>query len=167
MNTTQGFQFFLPKYPWIPLKSSKNQWNPGHKIKKICVVFIEIPLWWYLGQEYSCALCVLILFLQTYCIYESRQEFGTWFGGSNATFLRRSKWSLKSHTCSIGEFNRTIFFFNIAYFTCFFFNKKSTCFSCFFPVFAKKVLFLILKDHFFWFCDCFLKVFKTIFFWSL
>ena len=53
MNTTQGFQFILPKYPWIPLKPSKNQWNPGHKIKKICVVYIEIPLWWYFGQKYS------------------------------------------------------------------------------------------------------------------
>ena len=59
MNTTQGFQFILPKYPWIPLKSSKNQWNPGHKIKKICVVSIEIPLWWYFGQKCSCSHCIL------------------------------------------------------------------------------------------------------------
>ena len=27
-----------------------SQWNPGHKIKKICAVSLEIPLWWFLCQ---------------------------------------------------------------------------------------------------------------------
>ena len=51
---TKVFNFLLPKnireYPW---NHQKNQWNPGHKIKKICVVYHEILLWWYFGQEYS------------------------------------------------------------------------------------------------------------------
>ena len=34
-------------------KWPNNQWNPGHKIKKICAVSIEILLWWYFGQKYS------------------------------------------------------------------------------------------------------------------
>ena len=27
------------------------QWNPGHKIKKICVVFIEIQHWWFFAKN--------------------------------------------------------------------------------------------------------------------
>ena len=27
------------------------QWNPGHKIKKICAVFIEIPHWWFFAKN--------------------------------------------------------------------------------------------------------------------
>ena len=40
----------IREYPW---NDQKNQWNPGRKIKKICVVYIEILLWWYFAQEYS------------------------------------------------------------------------------------------------------------------
>ena len=45
----KNFREYHPKWP-------NNTWNPGHKIKKICAVYIEILLWWYFGQEYS--LCI-------------------------------------------------------------------------------------------------------------
>ena len=60
-----GFNVFLIfRISWIPPKvfkfsckifvnTTKNEWNPGHKIKKIRAVYIEIPLWWYFGQKYS------------------------------------------------------------------------------------------------------------------
>ena len=41
----------IREYHW---NHQKYQWIPGHKIKKICVVFIEIPLWWYFCQKCSC-----------------------------------------------------------------------------------------------------------------
>ena len=31
------------------------QWNPGHKIKKICAVFIEIPHWWFFAKNTAAA----------------------------------------------------------------------------------------------------------------
>ena len=34
MNTTQGFQFFMRKYPWIPLNSSKISMNTRSQNKK-------------------------------------------------------------------------------------------------------------------------------------
>ena len=44
---TKVFKFLLAinirEYPW---NHQKNQWNPCHKIKKICVVYHEILLWW-------------------------------------------------------------------------------------------------------------------------
>ena len=46
----------IREYHW---KHQKYQWIPGHKIKKICVVSIEIPLWWYFGQKCSCSHCIL------------------------------------------------------------------------------------------------------------
>ena len=49
------FQFFLPPFSCIPPKIiKKNQWNPGHKNKKIWVVYHEIQHWWYLGQIVFC-----------------------------------------------------------------------------------------------------------------
>ena len=56
------FQFFLPSFSWISTKIiKKNQWNPGHKNKKIWVVYHEIQHWWYLGQ-------ILISFTNQYNI---------------------------------------------------------------------------------------------------
>ena len=54
------FQIFLPKnIREYHQKGPNKQWNPGHKIKKICVVSIEIPLWWYFCQKCSCSHCIL------------------------------------------------------------------------------------------------------------
>ena len=65
---TEKFQFFFSEFHEYHLwfsnfvaknireyhqKWPNNQWNPGHKIKKICAVSIEILLWWYFGQKYS------------------------------------------------------------------------------------------------------------------
>ena len=70
----ERFQFFLCQVSWIPPKvfnfscqnireyqwnHQKYQWNPGHKIKKICVVFIEIPFWWYFCQKCGGCHCIL------------------------------------------------------------------------------------------------------------
>jgi len=69
----RGFNFFC-QVSWIPPKvfnfscenireyhwnHQKYQWIPGHKIKKICVVSIEIPLWWYFCQKCSFTHCIL------------------------------------------------------------------------------------------------------------
>ena len=54
MNTTNGFQVFLPKYSWILPKISKKLMNTRSQKNKICAVYVEILFWWYLGQEYSC-----------------------------------------------------------------------------------------------------------------
>ena len=40
--------------------------RPGHKIKKICAVYIEILLWWYFGQEYSLIIFSHIPFFQRF-----------------------------------------------------------------------------------------------------
>ena len=52
MNTTKGFQAFHVKIVVNTIKNfQKSQWNPGHKIKKICAVFIEIPHWWFFAKN--------------------------------------------------------------------------------------------------------------------
>ena len=50
------FKFYGQNIREYHQKLQKKSWNPGHKIKKICAVYIEILLWWYFGQEYS--LCI-------------------------------------------------------------------------------------------------------------
>ena len=54
---TMVFKFYRQNLREYRQKFQKKWWNPGHKIKKICAVSIEIFLWWYLGQEYSCSHC--------------------------------------------------------------------------------------------------------------
>ena len=58
MNTTKDSQFFTPKIsvytPETIKKSMKSRsHNPGHNIKKVCVVHHEILLWWYFCRAYS------------------------------------------------------------------------------------------------------------------
>ena len=45
------------------------QWNPGHKIKKICAVFIEIPHWWFFAKNTAVTFYnVQITNLVTHCL---------------------------------------------------------------------------------------------------
>ena len=53
----KSFNFFFTEFHEYHQKGPNNTWNPGHKIKKICAVYIEILLWWYFGQKYS--LCII------------------------------------------------------------------------------------------------------------
>ena len=53
MNTTLISRFICKISVNTNQKNEKNQWNPGHKNKKICAVLAEILLWWYFGQKYS------------------------------------------------------------------------------------------------------------------
>ena len=41
------FQFFCPHFRETTQNSNNNQWNPGHKNKKIWVVYHEIQHWWF------------------------------------------------------------------------------------------------------------------------
>ena len=51
-NTTQGFQVFHVKILVNTIKNFQTtQWNPGHKIKKICAVFIEITHWRFFDKN--------------------------------------------------------------------------------------------------------------------
>ena len=53
-------QFFLPTFSWIPPTIKKNnQWNPGHKNKKIWMVYHEIQHWWFWTKFYPLLLSTI------------------------------------------------------------------------------------------------------------
>ena len=49
MNTTKVSIFSATIFVNTTQSSNNNQWNPGHKNKKIWAVYHEIRHWWYFG----------------------------------------------------------------------------------------------------------------------
>ena len=53
MNTTKVSNFSANVFVNTTKNLKNNQWIPGHKNKKIWVVFHEIQHWWYFGQYWG------------------------------------------------------------------------------------------------------------------
>ena len=52
MNTTKGFQIFHVEIVVNTVKNFQtSQWNPCHKIKKICVVYNEMTYCWFFAKN--------------------------------------------------------------------------------------------------------------------
>ena len=52
MNTTKGFQVFHVEIVVNTIKNFQtSQWNPGHKIKKICAVYNEMTYCWFFAKN--------------------------------------------------------------------------------------------------------------------
>ena len=54
MNTTKVSIFSATIFVNTTQNSNNNQWNPGHKNKKIWAVYHEIRHWWYFGPIWVC-----------------------------------------------------------------------------------------------------------------
>ena len=61
MNTTEVSIFSANIFVNATKNSNNNQWNPGHKNKKIWMIYHEIQHWWYFWQ--NCILFNLAVYL--------------------------------------------------------------------------------------------------------
>ena len=68
MNITQGFQVFHVKIMVNTIKNfQRTQWNLGHKIKKICAVFIEITHWCFFDKNTALEFVIYLVSSEQYC----------------------------------------------------------------------------------------------------
>ena len=58
---TRAFKFFTSKLNQREYnnKISSNEWNPGHKLKKIYAVFNEMPFWWFFAKNAAATVYIL------------------------------------------------------------------------------------------------------------